>query len=300
MKLQQIRAISELTNLLYDFLPGSRYSYADQSITFPGCAARVGVSQFWPGGSKKPAINKLLLGALELDKAKFCNLIREIVKTAIPYRIGKANPITRDEMEGINKKIHEIGFRIKDLVDEEFLKTLPRKESQSVPKEEKKVIDTAELVKDYMDLSSMDPQPRGYAFEKFLNKLFVKFQLSPRDAFRIKGEQIDGSFELDGQTYLLEAKWQAKKSAQDELLIFNGKVEGKSSWARGVFISYIGFSDDGLEAFSRGKRTSIIGMNGMDILFVLEGRVSLSDLIKRKARRAVETNEFFVSVHELV
>lgn len=56
-------------------------------------------------------------------------------------------------------------------------------------------------------LSSLDPQPRGYAFEKFLQELFNAFGLAAREPFRLRGEQIDGSFVMSGETYLVEAKW---------------------------------------------------------------------------------------------
>jgi hypothetical protein len=50
-------------------------------------------------------------------------------------------------------------------------------------------------------------------FEGFLNELFAGFGLAPRGAFRLVGEQIDGSFRLHGQTYLVEAKWHDRRSA---------------------------------------------------------------------------------------
>jgi len=181
-----------------------------------------------------------------------------------------------------------------------FLDSLPRKQKVQPTQSNKQEIDLITLKAEYMELSFLEPQRIGYAFQTFLNKLFAAYSLSPKNAFRLVGEEIDGSFELEGQAYLLEARWQANPSSQKDLLIFNGKVEGKSTWARGIFISYIGFTPDGLEAFARGKRTSIIGLNGMDILFILEGRISLLDAIKKKARRAVETNDFFVSIHELI
>ena len=58
-----------------------------------------------------------------------------------------------------------------------------------------------------LDVSKLNPQPRGYAFEKFLKGMFDAFGLSARASFRLVGEQIDGSFVLGGDTYLLEAKW---------------------------------------------------------------------------------------------
>jgi hypothetical protein len=55
-------------------------------------------------------------------------------------------------------------------------------------------------------VSSLKPDARGRAFESFLNDLFAAYGLSPRNPFRLTGEQIDGSFELGQDTYLLEAK----------------------------------------------------------------------------------------------
>lgn len=151
-----------------------------------------------------------------------------------------------------------------------------------------------------IEISKLEPQPKGFAFEKFLNDLFDVHKLAPRGSFRITGEQIDGSFELNSDVYLLEAKWQAKQTSQDDLLIFRGKVESKSTWTRGLFISDSGFTEDGLIAFSKGKATNIIGMTGQDLFFVLSGEISLQDTISLKARRAAETGEFYVSVYELV
>ena len=126
------------------------------------------------------------------------------------------------------------------------------------------------------------------------------YDFSARSDFRVNGNEINGSFELDGQTYILLAKWQEQKNGHDDLLLFNGKVEARSTWARGIFISDAGFTNEGLETFARGKRTSIIGMDGQDIRLILGGTVSLVEAIKRKARRAVETNHSFVPLQKLI
>ncbi|MBB4084032.1 restriction endonuclease [Brevundimonas lenta] len=146
-------------------------------------------------------------------------------------------------------------------------------------------------------LAKLAPQPRGYAFEKFLKSLFDAYGLQGRDPFRIRGEQIDGSFELSHETYLLEAKWQNAFVGAADLYAFNGKVEEKAAWARGLFISYCGFSEDGLHAFGRGKR--LICMDGLDLSETLMGGLSLTDVLRRKVRRAAETGQPFVRVRDL-
>ncbi len=150
-----------------------------------------------------------------------------------------------------------------------------------------------------LKLATLKSQERGYAFEGFLSELFALYKLVPRGAFRLVGEQIDGSFHLKNEFYLLEAKWQDPRVGVAELLTFNGKVEGKAQWSRGLFVSYSGFSEDGLHAFAQGRRTSIICMDGLDLSHVLSGRIDFVEVIERKARRAAETNRAFVPVRDL-
>jgi Restriction endonuclease len=153
------------------------------------------------------------------------------------------------------------------------------------------------LHKQLIDLAALDPHPRGFAFEKFLKDLFDANDLAARASFRLVGEQIDGSFVLYGETYLLEAKWVNSPVGDADLRSFNSKVEDKAAWSRGLFISNSGFSDDGLEAFGRGKR--IVCMDGLDLSEMQQRRIPFSDLTHRKVRRCAETGKPFVRLRDL-
>ena len=83
------------------------------------------------------------------------------------------------------------------------------------------------------------------------------------------------------------------KTGQADLLAFEGKVSGKAKWTRGLFVSISGFTDDGLAAFSKGRPTSIIGMDGNDLKAILNRKFTLPEAISLKSRYAAETNEFF-------
>lgn len=156
-----------------------------------------------------------------------------------------------------------------------------------------------QLGQELLGLEKLEPQERGYAFERFLKDLFDLYGLEAREPFRIVGQQIDGSFQLDGDTYLLEAKWQTSPVTDADLLLFQGRVTGNSAWGRGLFVSHNGFSKDGLEAFCRGRATSIVAMTGADLYFILEGRMALAEAIRLKARRAAESGRIQVDVYEL-
>lgn len=97
------------------------------------------------------------------------------------------------------------------------------------------------------------PQARKFAFEKYLHSLFKINGLVPRGSFKLVGEQIDGSFLLYNELYLLEAKWASPKIDKGLLVLFNEKVSSKSGFTRGLYISFSGSSDKALATFSNGS-----------------------------------------------
>jgi hypothetical protein len=148
-----------------------------------------------------------------------------------------------------------------------------------------------------IEISNLEPQPRGYAFERFLKELFDLSGLAGKSAFSLIGEQIDGSFQLGGETYLLEAKWRGAPTGASDLRAFNAKVEAKAAWSRGLFISHAGFSDEGLIAFGTGKR--VVCMDGLDLYDVLDQALSFGDVVSRKVRHAAECGQPFIRVRDL-
>jgi hypothetical protein len=299
VSLKQGQALTELADRLYPFLPGKPHPYADQRLSFPGVAAQLGLHQYWPGGSKLPAISTLLRTTLERDSSRFCPLILAIVQNGMAYRMKK-DPVSREEIEELNDIIRRIGYKIPEMHDQEFLKGLPSrtrgKASGEEPPNPKAV---AELQAKIIALQAIEPVKRGFAFEELLSQLFDLYGLAPRGSFRITGEQIDGSFGLDREIYLLEARWRNEPTANSELLAFSGKVAGKAEWSRGLFVSYAGFSKEGLLGFGQGRRTNIIGLDGLDLYHILSGSLDLREVLRRKMRRAAETNQVYVPAREL-
>lgn len=163
------------------------------------------------------------------------------------------------------------------------------------PRTDETIVST--LADHLREVDRLAPQKRGYAFEKFLKDVFNAYGLSARAPFRLVGEQIDGSFVLDDNTYLLEAKWPNAKVDAAALRAFNAKVEDKAKWSRGLFVSHSGFTTEGLTAFGHGK--SVICMDGCDIHDVLSRRLNFVEVLAMKVRHAAETGEAFISVRDL-
>jgi hypothetical protein len=154
-----------------------------------------------------------------------------------------------------------------------------------------------ELKTSLLELINLAPQPRGYAFESWLKNIFDLYGLKARQPFRLIGEQIDGSFELHGETYLVEAKWQSNQTGVADLHAFEGKLAQKAAWTRGLFVSNSGFTPEGLTAFGRGKR--VICMDGLDLHDCLERQIPLDAVLQKKVRNAAETGMPFSRVRDL-
>jgi hypothetical protein len=295
LTLTEPQAVNDLAALLYDFLPGS----GNNKTAFPLAAAQVGVGQFWEAGSKHPSLVALLARTLEHRRSQFCPLILAIVRQSMTWRSGKGNPLSREEIDELNTLLPRLGFKIPDLLDPKFLDAFQARSAASSHKLAPNKQRLAALSAKLMEISTMEAQPRGYAFEKFLKDLFDAYDLAPRAAFRLVGEQIDGSFELASETYLLEARWKNALTAAADLHAFGGKVGGKAAWSRGVFVSTSGFTVDGLAAFRTGRPTAIVCLDGLDLYETLSRHLSFADVIARKVRRGAETGMPFVRVRDL-
>ncbi len=144
-----------------------------------------------------------------------------------------------------------------------------------------------------------DRPAAGFAFEKLLNDLFEASDLAPRKPFRVVGEQIDGSFVLDHEVYLIEAKWQQATVSESDLLVFRGKIEGKSAFTRGVFVALNGASDQAKQAIPRGKQPVFFAVDGYDLMMVLSEEISLIEFFRLRQRLLAEEGLAFVPYGEL-
>ena len=160
--------------------------------------------------------------------------------------------------------------------------------------------DLEALKVEFYRLSAMnDPQRRGLALEPFLKQLFKLFDLDPRAAFALKGEQIDGAFTFDTDDYLLEARWLDGGVDPKQVRDFAGKVAEKAHRTSGLMISMNGFSSEAINLLRRtGSR--LILADGADLAAVLEGALGLDELLLRKRRHVAETGNPYLGAHEML
>jgi Restriction endonuclease len=152
----------------------------------------------------------------------------------------------------------------------------------------------SELKDRYTEILQLEPHPRGLALEPFLRDLFDSFDLNPKASFRITGEQIDGGFTLDMEHFLVEAKWENAPTDRAALDIFTAKIDRKAENTLGLFVAISGFEPTAAEMHS-GHRSPLILMDGADLYAVLDDRIDLRELLRRKRRHAAMTGNIFLT-----
>lgn len=307
LNLKEIQAITELAEALRSFLPASAHPFSKPKVDFGTVAQDVGIGNLWPGGSKLPAIQTLLEATLRTRRDRFCPLMVYITKEGLKYRNKKGIPITQEEMNHLNQLIVRVGFKIPELIDSNFISSLPKAKPEppimrkDEPGSSKGSLEKIQTIKQrFLQIEKLKPQERGYEFEKLLHDLFDIYGFNPRPSFRNTGEQIDGSIEFEHQFYLIEAKWQTNPVLEKDLLALHGRALGHSRIGRGIFITCGNFSPEGVYAFQRLQPTSIIGFDGQDLYMILEKCLPFADVIRLKVRKLVESGEFHYPVLKLI
>jgi len=164
-------------------------------------------------------------------------------------------------------------------------------EKASLLKERAKIL---ENLKNEFNKEICNPnrQSAGYSLEDIIKELFSLFKIDYRKSYKIKNQQIDGQFHLNGFDYLVEARWRKDYPTAPEIYGCKGKVDSKIESTRGFFVSVIGFKDDVIREL-KGEGSKIIFMDGEDLVHILEGRVDLNDALKLKIDKAAQEGEVF-------
>lgn len=159
-----------------------------------------------------------------------------------------------------------------------------------------------ELNQCFKDLCKMqeEAQKRGYELEKLLLDVFEFFGIKVETPFKLAGEQIDGSFNFQGNNYILEAKWQNQQSANNHLYTFAFKIESNTLYPRGVFLSISGFSEEAINRISHNKKPQLVLLDAADLILVLDGRIDLPTLLEEKIKLAQTRGEIYVNAYKII
>ena len=108
-------------------------------------------------------------------------------------------------------------------------------------------------------------------------------------------QQLDGYFRFEGFDYLVEMKWEKNPVNSPKIASLKQKVDTKLTSTRGRFLSINGFRDEVIQDFSN-KDAKILFMDGQELAYILENRISLYEALKVKIIGASKTSNPNVSI----
>ena len=231
------------------------------------------IYQRYPGLSKAKMLRKFIEDETDVYVGKMLILLINYMKTS-----GKDYGVSATNIN----KLYELG--------EKKLGKRPVTYKKSNTKiEDNSNIDFEKLKSQLLDIDKLETQQKkGYAFERYITDLMNVFSLEPRASYRTENDQIDGSFMLNGNTVLIEAKYRNTQINKDALILFSEKVARKSSFSRGVFITLSKPLDQAINYFDdRAPRFVIVTVE--ELFLLCERKQSLKDLLVKKFRYLDET-----------
>ncbi len=196
------------------------------------------------------------------------------------------------------RKLKELAVKNKLEIEDENLRRDQRKsmkeEKLRIAQNRAKLMD--ELKSSFVSAISLaNRQKAGYLLEDILEKLFPIFDLDYRKSYKTETQQIDGHFKFEGFDYLVEAKWRADQPNENEIGGFKRKVDTKLESTRGVFISVNGFRSEVVKSFE-GAGSNILFFSGEDIMHILEGRIDLDEVMRKKIDKAAQEGKVYYPV----
>lgn len=242
---------------------------------------------------------------LAAHQEKYLGHLRRLIYDVCEFKSFQHLEQLEDGVQKANRAKESVA-RLRELVENHDKATKERDEADRKRREEadrlnrsKAVLQKLEDVKKrYISLvMSADPHGRGTELETVMYDIFEIFDLDPKAAFTLKGEQIDGAFSLDGTDYIFEAKWHQQSVSRADMDAFAAKVGRKLENTLGLFLSINGFSKDGVDIHSAGRAQFVL-MSGADLMAVLEARTDFVSLLRRKKRFAAQTGRILLEIHE--
>lgn len=261
----------------------------------------------WDHEYKRTLISQLIDGMSmnpQLYSEELLEVAVAVAKLGDPTWLLKVQGNGKELHDEAVERVRDFAARMKPIIENDEANRAA--ETRKVAAEKRQQTEAAmaaavvNLKSEFSKITQMtDAQSRGYAFEKFLTKLFQTFDITTRGSYKINDEQIDGAFTLDNMDYLLEAKWQSKPIDAPEVVIFSDKVDNKLDNTLGVFISMSGFTKRAINNNHR-HRPNVLLMDGSDLAAILDRAIDLPELIAKKKIHAAQTGEIMISAFQLV
>ena len=104
---------------------------------------------------------------------------------------------------------------------------------------------------------------------------------------------------INGNTILVEAKYKRNEIPKNDLILFSNKIETKSPFAKGLFISYSPIEEKAIEYYAnRSARITILTV--AELFIMCEHNYPLPTVLQKKFRALDETGCIFKHIMQLM
>ena len=139
---------------------------------------------------------------------------------------------------------------------------------------------------------------RGQRFNYFLAELLQSWGIKASSSIRASGE-IDVGFELEGQRFVVEAKWEQKRTDTGPIAKLQKRLRQRLGGTIGLFISMSGYTEDALNDLKEGEQLAVLCLSREHFEAMLSGFVPPNELLSELVTRASLRGEAYVSLTSL-
>lgn len=141
------------------------------------------------------------------------------------------------------------------------------------------------LLREYAALRELSdgatPQQRGQRFNSLIAELFTCFGLTAKANQKLGAGELDVTFSgPGGRRFILEAKWEKKKTPTDPIAKLQRRIEQRIAGVTGVFLSMKGYTDSALAEIDKGRRLDILLLDESHWEAMLSGLVPPPELFE--------------------
>jgi Restriction endonuclease len=140
---------------------------------------------------------------------------------------------------------------------------------------------------------ALGTQKGGYDFQTWFFDLVDYEDIDNRRPYTVDGRQIDGSLTLDGTTYLVELKFEAKQAAAPDIDSLKAKVNSKADNTMGIMVAMSSYSSVAI-AEASGPKTAVLLLDAAHIFMVLQRASTLKEIIRRVRRHSSQTGASYL------
>ncbi|HZL74389.1 MAG TPA: restriction endonuclease [Propionibacteriaceae bacterium] len=162
------------------------------------------------------------------------------------------------------------------------------------------------LIAEYGQLQSLSgsqrtPQARGIRFNELIAEMLGCWGIEAEVSNATAGAgEIDVTFAVDGDRYLIEAKWEKDKTDAGPLSKLEKRLKQRLRGPIGICLSMAGFTSDAVNGLDKGSQLEMLLLDRTHFEAMLSGLVPPQELLKLAHDRAAFRGQAYSSLLDLL